>query len=165
MQQQVQDALTADQPTAVEQVNARHILVATEAEAQDILTALQNGEPFADLARNASTDTSSARNGGELGWATRDTYVAAFADAAFNGNVGEIIGPVQSDFGYHIIQVHAREVRDLTDTQIQQAKSDTYTTWLSDLRSSDQTTIDISDYADKTPADPTIVDLNLVVTQ
>jgi parvulin-like peptidyl-prolyl isomerase len=165
LQEQVQEALTADLPDAVEQINSRHILVATEEEAQDVLTALQAGEPFADLARNVSTDSGSAQSGGELGWGTQDTYVAPFADAAFNGEVGAIIGPVQSDFGYHIIQVHAREVRDLTATQIEQRNSDTYNTWLSDLRSSDQTSIEIYDYADKTPSDPTIVDMGLVASQ
>src|SRR5690606_33943270 len=79
----LQDAIAAEQNISETGmfVNARHILVETEEQAQDILAALAAGESFAELARSASTDTSSGANGGELNWAPITNYVKPFADA------------------------------------------------------------------------------------
>ncbi len=94
--------------------NARHILlpVAEEAEdaeqagrAQELYTQIQGGADFAELARANSGDTASAANGGELGWASRETYVPAFADKLFSMREGEVSEPVKTQFGYHIIKL------------------------------------------------------------
>ncbi len=94
--------------------NARHILipVADEAEdakqaarAQELYAQIQGGADFAELARANSGDTASAANGGELGWASRDTYVPAFADKLFSMREGEVSEPVKTQFGYHIIKL------------------------------------------------------------
>ncbi|MBC6937734.1 MAG: hypothetical protein DWB42_18165 [Chloroflexi bacterium] len=136
-------------------VNARHILVATEEEALDVLAALQAGESFAELARAVSSDTSSGANGGELGWAAVVSYVKPFADAVREAPIGEIIGPIQTEFGYHIIQVRAREDRQLTDSQYDTAKRNAFQTWLEDLRASKNDQIEIfSIWSDFVPDDP-----------
>ena len=73
----------------------------------DIKYALQrinNGISFEEVARNYSEDNS-AQNGGDLGYFGRGKMVPEFEEAAFNANVGEIVGPVKSKFGYHIIKV------------------------------------------------------------
>ncbi|MDQ2640741.1 MAG: peptidyl-prolyl cis-trans isomerase [Pseudomonadota bacterium] len=94
--------------------NARHILipVADEAEdakqaarAQELHAQIQGGADFAELARANSGDTASAANGGELGWASRETYVPAFADKLFSMREGEVSEPVKTQFGYHIIKL------------------------------------------------------------
>lgn len=120
-------------------VNARHILVDTEEQAQDVLTALQAGESFAELARAVSTDTGSGANGGELGWSPVSGFVKPFADAVREAPIGEIIGPVQTEFGYHIVQVRAREDRELTESQLDNAKNGAFQTWLEDLRAQKET--------------------------
>ncbi|MBN2472328.1 MAG: peptidylprolyl isomerase [Anaerolineae bacterium] len=161
LREQVQEEVTGDIPASEEQVDARHILVATEEEAQDILAALEEGESFADLARSASMDTGSGASGGELGWAGRGQYVAEFEDAVFNAEIGAIVGPVPSEFGYHIIQVHAREVRDLTEAQLESKRSTTFTEWLANLKN--EVTIEYpNSYIDRTPDDPTIYEMGLV---
>jgi len=73
-------------------------LQATPADQRDVA--------FADLAKAQSDDTSSGINGGDLGWFTRGTMVEEFGTAVFDGNhaVGDIIGPVKSQFGYHVIR-------------------------------------------------------------
>lgn len=87
------------------EVRARHILVASEAEAKDIRKKLDDGKAFDALAREYSKDPGSAKQGGDLGYFTRDRMVKPFAEAAFKLKPGEISGPVKSDFGWHVIKV------------------------------------------------------------
>jgi parvulin-like peptidyl-prolyl isomerase len=141
----LEDDVTSDLTLVTPHVNARHILVTTEEEAQDILTALQNGENFADLAKAVSLDTGSGASGGELGWAPLFNYVKPFADAAATAEIGAFVGPVQSEFGYHIIQVRAREDREVTQAELDSAKSNQFSQWLSDQREAQQDNIQIFD--------------------
>ncbi len=86
-----------------EQVDARHILVKTQAEAQAIIDQLNKGANFAALAKKDSIDPGAA-NGGELGWFSQDEMVPAFADAAFALQPGQYTKtPVQTQFGWHVI--------------------------------------------------------------
>ena len=87
------------------EVRASHILVESEAEAVEVLEALDGGADFAELARERSTGPSGP-NGGDLGYFVRSAMVQPFADAAFAIEPGEI-GPdaVQSQFGWHVIKV------------------------------------------------------------
>lgn len=86
-----------------EEIHARHILVATEADAQAALKRLKSGEDFAKVAKEMSKDPGA--EGGDLGWFSRERMVPEFADAAFKLKDGEISQPVKSQFGWHIIQV------------------------------------------------------------
>lgn len=87
-----------------------HILVATEAEAQDVMTRLDNGEDFATLAQELSTDAATAPDGGALGCASPDNYVESFRDAVLKAPVGEVYDQiVQSNFGFHVIMVTERD--------------------------------------------------------
>jgi len=139
-------------------VDARHILVATEEEAQDIITAINAGESFADLAKAVSTDTGSGANGGELGWSPVTQYVPEFKDAVTTAEIGALVGPVQSEFGYHIIQVRAREERELDETQINQAKASTFSTWLETYKESKKdVTQTNSIWANYVPRDPATI--------
>ncbi|WP_010290278.1 peptidylprolyl isomerase [Kurthia massiliensis] len=87
------------------EVKASHILVADEKTAKKLKKQIDDGADFAKLAKKNSTDTSSAENGGELGWFGPDEMVGAFTDAAYDMKKGEISDPVKSDYGYHIIKV------------------------------------------------------------
>ncbi len=97
--------------TVPEQRHARHILIngkddaAALKEAGDVLAQAKAGKDFAELAKQYSKDPGSARNGGDLGWAERSTFVPAFSDALFSMQPGEIRGPVKTQFGYHIIKL------------------------------------------------------------
>lgn len=89
-----------------DEVRARHILVKTEDEANDIIKQLKGGADFAKLATDKSKDTGSAKQGGDLGYFAHDAMVKPFADTAFAMKVGEISDkPVKTDFGYHVIKV------------------------------------------------------------
>jgi foldase protein PrsA len=92
-----------------EQVRARHILVADEKTAQTVLGKVKSGGSWDALAKQYSTDPSTKDKGGELGFFGKGQMVPQFQDAAFNAKVGQVVGPVKSPFGYHIIQVEEKK--------------------------------------------------------
>jgi len=85
------------------EIRARHILVETEEEAQDVLKELRKGIDFAELAMEKSIGPSSV-NGGDLGFFSRGMMVEEFEESAFALRFGEISEPVKTDFGWHIIK-------------------------------------------------------------
>ncbi len=154
LRDKVQAAVITDVQHTAPFVDARHILVADETTANAVLQALQAGGSFDSLAQTLSTDGSKT-SGGELGWQPVSTYVKEFADAVTTAKIGDFVGPVKSQFGYHIIQVRAREDRPLTDAQYNQAMSTKFAQYLKDLRSSADTNVQIYDtWTNNVPTDP-----------
>lgn len=98
---ELQDAYINVKP----EMKARHILVADEKTANEVLAKLKKGEDFAKLAKQYSKDTASAQNGGDLGWFGAGKMVPEFENAAFALKKNEISKPVKSQYGYHIIQL------------------------------------------------------------
>ncbi len=88
-----------------EQVNASHILVASEEIAKEVKAKLSAGGDFAALAKEYSTDESNKDNGGALGFFSRGDMVPEFENAAFSLKVGDISEPVKTQYGYHVIKV------------------------------------------------------------
>jgi len=104
-----------------EEVRARHILVADEAKALELIKQLNGGAKFEDLAKANSTDPGSKDNGGDLGYFTKETMVPEFSTVAFALNKGQTSQtPVKSQFGYHIIKVEDR--RAVTPPTYEQLK-------------------------------------------
>jgi peptidyl-prolyl cis-trans isomerase C len=84
---------------------ARHILVEKEDEAKQILTKIKGGAKFEELAKQ-SKDPGSASNGGDLGWASADTYVPEFSSALQKLKKGELTDtPIKTQYGFHIIRL------------------------------------------------------------
>lgn len=105
----IRDLVIASVPERVEQAHARHILVSTQEEAQQIYEQLQAGAEFGDLALQHSRDVSTREMGGDLGWFAREQLTApVVADVAFSLEVGQVSEPVASNLGYHIIQTLER---------------------------------------------------------
>lgn len=117
-----------DQFTAQEgQIRARHILVETEEEADEIIDEIRAGKDFAELAAEKSTDTASGARGGDLGFFTKDMMVVEFGDAAFDLTVNKISKPIQTQFGWHVIQrqndkILLDDIKDLLKLELSQEK-------------------------------------------
>jgi peptidyl-prolyl cis-trans isomerase C len=92
--------------------SAAHILVDTQEAAEKLKADLAGGADFAELAKANSTDTGSGANGGDLGWFGLGMMVKPFEDAVVAAKVGEVTGPVQSDFGWHLILVKETRVAE-----------------------------------------------------
>lgn len=147
--EKVRAALTADVGQTAEQVRAAHILVDTKDLADTIYASLQ--EPNANFEQTAidqSNDTSTAPNGGDLGWFARGQMVDPFEQSAFTQAIGSISEPIQSEFGWHIIKVYERDPnRALSDQQIEQYRENIINDWLTQQRS----TMDISSDIEPSP--------------
>ncbi|MFQ3535679.1 MAG: peptidylprolyl isomerase [Aggregatilineales bacterium] len=165
LREKVLTAVAGEPPKEELQVKARHILVKTQAEAEEVLRALQNGESFAALAAALSQDSGSAAQGGELDWAGRGLYVPQFEEAVFNAEIGAIIGPIDTssngpNFGFHIIQVQGREMRRLTEEQARQVQQRTFANWLSEQRAA-RNVQTFPLWIDVVPTSPTLAELGL----
>lgn len=117
-----------------DEVRARHILVKTEDEANDLIKQIKDGADFAKLAGDKSEDKGSAKQGGDLGYFAHDAMVKPFADAAFAMKPGEVSDkPVKTEFGYHVIKVEDKrkssapplaEVKDQIVNKLGQEETD-----------------------------------------
>jgi len=133
--QKVFEWVTGSVPTTAEHVHARHILVDTREEAEQLLAQLEAGADFAELARTYSQDESTREAGGDLGWFPRGVLLAPeVEEAAFGLQAGQISPVVQSSFGFHIIQVLERDPnRSLSPENLQMLKDRTFQEWLESL--------------------------------
>ena len=96
--------------TSREEIKASHILIDTESEAIDVINMLNDGDDFAELAKNKSTGPSGP-SGGDLGWFKRGQMVPPFEKAAFSLNKNEITQrPVQTQFGWHVIKIFDKRI-------------------------------------------------------
>lgn len=118
LRQEYQDNI--DSYRLPERVRVRHILIKTQgkpkedapkmkAKAEDLLKQLQHGADFAELAKKNSEDPGSAEKGGELGWVVRGQTVPNFEKTAFSLKPNELSGIIETEYGYHIIQVEEKQ--------------------------------------------------------
>jgi len=130
----LRDRVTQNIPENVMQVRARHILVETEAQANEILVRLQNGEDFAVLAASFSKDNSTRDRGGDLGWfADGELFETAVSQVAFSLEPLQIAGPVASGLGYHVIQTLERAELPLPPERRPMLAQITFEKWLQGL--------------------------------
>lgn len=128
--------LTKDMLPQEEQVWVRHILVSSQDTAQEVIDKMNNGGDWTALAAEYSTDTSNKDNGGDLGWMGKnDSYIQEFKDAAFALNEpGQISEPVETTYGWHVIQLVTKATNNINATKFQQNKQAFFDNWLLDLR-------------------------------
>lgn len=156
------DKRSQEQKVIVKQTRARHILVrsneitSTTDARQKLLQMrerIQNGQDFATLARSFSDDASASK-GGDLGWLNPGETVPPFEDAMNALAINEISMPVQSPFGFHLIQVLERRDQDVTQEQArfkirkelaQRKAEEQYEDWLRQLRDRSRVVIRLKD--------------------
>jgi peptidyl-prolyl cis-trans isomerase C len=132
----------AAQFTTPETRCTRHILFNKDQKekAEEVKKQLENGGDFAELAKKYSQDPGSAEQGGDLGCIGRGETVPNFEEAVFNAEQGEIVGPVETEFGYHVIEVtdiQEEATQPLSEVEAQirdqlttEAQSEEFTAWL-----------------------------------
>jgi peptidyl-prolyl cis-trans isomerase C len=136
--QHMADQIADSVPEAVEQVQARHILVASRQEAEGLLDQLEAGADFGTLAATFSRDLSTRPGGGDLGWFPRD-YLASpeLEQAAFSLQPGELHSEViESGLGFHVLQVLDRGQHPLSPDALRRLRLKAVEDWL-DLRRKD----------------------------
>ncbi len=120
-------------------VRARHILIGQRGDseeerasqleqAEQIKARIAGGESFETLARQYSQDPGSAARGGDLGWFGRGQMVGPFEEAAFDAAIGDLVGPVETQFGYHLIEPTARSTQEVQLAQFVQPVGTTSST-------------------------------------
>jgi peptidyl-prolyl cis-trans isomerase C len=132
--------------TTPEQRCVRHILFNKDQKekAEDVKQQLENGGDFAKLAKENSQDPGSAAKGGDLGCLGKGETVPEFEQAAFGAEQGEIVGPVQTEFGYHILQVtdvKPKQTRSLQEVESQirsqlstEKQSEAFSKWIEEQK-------------------------------
>ncbi len=128
--------ITKDMKPEQEQVWVRHIIVATEEEAKKALDEIKAGSDFAEVAKIYSID-GTKDNGGDLGWMGLEdqNWDKDFLNAAFTlTEVGEISAPIQTQFGYHLIQLVGRGVNPIDETKFEEMKYVEFTNWIKNLK-------------------------------
>ena len=139
-----------------DEVWARHILVETEEEALDVLSKLDDGGDFHELAAEYSTDESNREEGGNLGWFDKDTMVTEFSEVAFNLEEGEISDPVETTYGFHIIQVLGKRESQIPEAEFEGDKLDVFNTWLSMQRDARDDIVIHDEWEEYVPITPEI---------
>lgn len=125
---------------------------------------LATGEPFADVAAALSDDRVSAARGGDLGWVLLSYLTEAYANAARDAALNTIVGPVETEYGLHLIEVLDRRVQALTAEQYQEAQQGYFKLWLDDLRAQ-ATIIRADDWGADIPDTPDLSALDVTVQQ
>ena len=155
--EKVTAAMFKDMKPEKTEVWARHILVADEITATAVAERLKKGESFASVAAAVSTDTSNNFNGGDLGWFGKGQMDKAFEKAAFALTTpGQISAPVQSSFGWPIIQLVAKRTLPADGGELKTLKDNALQEWLDNLRTTDKTITKAADWNLVVPLEPTI---------
>jgi parvulin-like peptidyl-prolyl isomerase len=136
LSQGVLEAVTADVSDTAEQVRARHIVVASEGEAEEIAALLADGADFEMLAQQRSLDVATRDDGGDQGWFPRGLVATEMESAAFSLQPGELSDPFWLGEGYHILQVVEREdARALSPEMLVDLTMSVFERWLDEQRS------------------------------
>jgi parvulin-like peptidyl-prolyl isomerase len=159
LRKKLYEQVTADVPHTEEQVRARHILVQSDVEALSIIESLKNGQDFGEIAAKRSLDTATAAQGGDLGWFGRGAMVKEFEDAAFSLKVGEISQPIKTTYGYHVIQVIAKEDRPLDAAGYKAATDKVFNDFLKGLRDTYKVVTYDEQWKQAVPTEPSFASL------
>jgi parvulin-like peptidyl-prolyl isomerase len=114
---ELREAYEAQVETRYATRSIRHILVDTEEEADGVVDELEDGADFGELAGEVSQDPGSAPHGGEYDHQPRGQYVEEFDEAVWESEIGELVGPVETQFGFHVIEVLEERLEEFEDVR------------------------------------------------
>lgn len=143
----VQQELDTNAAGWIDEVCASHILVLTSAQADEVKARLDAGEDFRDLAVEVSLDPGTAERAGSLGCADPAGFPLEFAEATRTAPIGEVVGPVQTDLGSHLILVESRTTTPFEDVRLALEEREVLlavSEWLNDTVKAADVTVDAS---------------------
>ena len=133
-----------DEMKGPERAKAMHIIVADEKTAAAVKKEAKSGAKFADLVKKFSTEPQKDKSGGDLGWFDKGQMLPEIDKVVFAAKKGDIVGPVKTQYGYHVIYVEDLkpagakefdEIKDEMKKQLQQTKAEEWhTKWVEDLK-------------------------------
>ena len=133
--QKVSDKLETEVPTRATQIHAEHILVATQDAANSLVQNELKNQSFEEVAKAKSTDSTTAPNGGDLGWIPQGIMPPEFDKVAFSLKPGEVSQPFQDKYGWEIVKVvDKQDDRPVTTTTLTQLRTDKVNAWLDQAR-------------------------------
>ncbi len=153
LEEKVREQFEPEIERVAEQVLIQHILVFDEEIAQEALEQLESGDAWDDIALEYSEDQSSRESSGDLGWNTLDDLVRILGQMgfiAFSAPVNEVVGPIESQYGWHLLRVVDRQDREISDTAYQEAVDSAFEDWIDDL-TTDAEIIVVDDWQDHLP--------------
>ncbi len=139
LQAKVQEAFQAemDIPENEEQVLVQHLIVQDEAVADEAFQRYEEGRPWEELVLEYSEDTSTNETAGEIGWLSLGDLQGQFGQQGliiFTSPLGQVIGPIESSIGFHLIIVNGREDRPLSEFALERLTQTIYGDWVQSLR-------------------------------
>ncbi len=135
--EKLQEAYEPEVPEEQEQVLVKHILLPDLETGEEVLERLEEGEEWADLVSEFSQDFATIEEEGLIGWRTLGELLTTYGQAgvaAFGTVEGQVSGPFQSDFGWHLFRVEEREERSLSEEALALIAEQAYANFLSELR-------------------------------
>ncbi len=136
LEEKVREQFEPEIERVAEHVLIQHILVFEEEIAQEALEQLESGDAWDDIALEYSEDQNSRESSGDLGWKTQEDLVRILGQmglVAFSTPVNEVIGPIESQYGWHLLRVVDRQDREISDAAYQEAVDNAFEGWIDDL--------------------------------
>ncbi len=154
LEEKVREQFEPEIERVAEHVLIQHILVFDEEIAQEALEQLESGDAWDDIVLEFSEDQSSRESSGDLGWNTLDDLFRIFGQMgfiAFSAPVNEVVGPIESQYGWHLLRVVDRQDREISDAAYQEAVDNAFEAWIDEL-TADAEIIVIDDWQDYLPS-------------
>jgi len=153
LEEKVREQFDPEIERLVEHVLTQHILFFDEEIAQEAVEQLESGEAWDDIVLEYSEDQNSRESSGDLGWKTQDDLVAFLGQMGlivFSTPVNEVIGPIETQYGWHLLRVVDRQDREISDAAYQAAVDNAFEAWLDELTAEAETIV-IDDWQDYLP--------------
>lgn len=153
LEEKVREQFDPEIERVAEHVLIQHILVFDEEVAQEALERLESGESWDDIVLEYSEDQNSRESSGDLGWKTQDDLVGFLGQmglVAFSAPVNEVIGPIETQYGWHLVRVVDREDREISDAAYQVAVDNAFEAWIDELTAEAEIIV-VDDWQDHLP--------------
>ncbi len=154
LEEKVREQFEPDIDRMAKHVLTQHILIFDEEIAQEALEQLESGDAWDDIVLEYSQDQNSRESSGDLGWNTLSDLVNIIGQmgiTVFSAPVDEVIGPIESQYGWHLLRVVDRQDREISEAAYQDAVDNAFETWIDDLTAEAEIIV-VDDWQDHLPA-------------